>query len=987
MEPGYYRYIKPIKELEEHYEGPYELGELWYLLNVVGDSVNIVTGDDKWDLNIDEFEECFEFAPNGLRERQEKMLELTTSLHNIGNRQEQLRIESADTPSVEEEDVPVDPGTEIALKRDPAKLAISLKKTKTLAARAKTQVARRQKALQKFMKEQEIIMRERANALSKTIKQAEQVIYVLNAYLGKDEEIVQIADGEPAPADTKIVMRQLILFMDEETAAASNFAKRGGLDWKTIDEFDEWIKDPKNLKQCLPEEKGVVAFKPRRNNKFYDDNPFINTELNRQNKCLYILIRNGEKLYRIYTTLWLDDVFFPRKNEFDDFFYGKCDDKRLRPGSRKYMEAMDEAEANQRRYYTVLILLQGLLDRTHVFEPLPETATRVNICNIAESEKYLTFLYDAEMVLGDGRPDFDEWLEDVNSQIDVGCRVIFEEIPWDVGWQGTKNRMRPSTAKRPNGMELHRIEKRDDEREDLFKFYYSREGETVYHGWGDWEGQPAKNRASFLIGTSDDFVLNFDAVTVEDMEYYIGSRLHRHHYEKMIPLMQHAIKLKKKEKKAEAPFRKLLVGQIIKEHGASQVAAEARIDELIKWWKFKNRNHRALTEDDSKAIRMIVREFKKREDLARAEEEKSGLFKEVVQELRKDEPNTLAIFHKKDNLYAVYLWHNDDNVWVREETWQLKKDESLEIQSHKDWKVVDTRHESWNCLWSHPRWDEWQIGAVANDHLTDTEIKEALDVGMKAIPGCNIYSGRHEGQIELWRLPLAATIDDDYKIKIYYAKWHAHVPENLISGHFVYAEAAYMKVKWDKKRTGTSFKAENAGNHCIEFIRSHWDRDKEKSMPWELSEDSTSKVLFVNEENIALVHAENAEVLAAKENKHNLLSPYSNLDTQVHNTLTEQFYAAEKVKFLDQYYDEDDELWEDHKAELKKPNYPYWVDHAVELLVEKDYGHEINGMTVGKLIEIAKSFDFEVKEDDQEQIDQVQDLVLDIKYGKEDKKQ
>lgn len=980
MESGYYRYVRPNRELEEQYT----LGELWYLLDVVGGSARLIYGDEEWTFDLDEFEDSFEFVPNGLEERQKQIIELTTSLHNIGDRQDSLRLENKDAPSIEEEDVEslADPGTAIALSnKNPLQAKANLKKTKTLAARARKQIARKQAELARFTKEQELILREKVNALTKTVKQIEQVVYVINAYLGQDEEIVQIADGEPADADAKIVMRQTVLYMDEETAAASNFAKRGGLDWKTIEEFDQWVvSNPKHLEQMLPEEKGVVAIKPRRNDKHYSDNAFENAELNRQNKCLYILIRNGEKIFRIYTTLWLHDVFFPRKDEFDRHFVDRWDrDRRLRPGSRAYMNAMEEAEADQRRYYTVLVLLQGLLDRTKVFEPLPPSAARVNLLDFNESTKYATFLYDAEMVLGDGRPAFSEWLDDINNRIDVGCRIIFEEVPWGeseiyVGGY-SKKRQYPQYATRPNGMELHRIEKREDE-EGVFKFYYSREGETVYHGWGDWEGQPAKNRASFLIRCGDEFVLNFDAATVEEMEYYIASRLHRHEYAKMIPLMQHAIKLKKKEKREEAPFRKLLIGEIMKACDASHAAAKARIDELISWWKFKNRNHRALEEDDAKAIRMITREFKKREKLAKAEEEKSSLFKEVVEELRRDEPNTLSIWHKGDNQYAAYLWHNDKNIWVREETWELKKDENLVMASAKDWKVVDSRYESWTCLWKHDRWDEWPDDIVANDHLTDPELEEAIEMGRKQLPDVRLSDHREKGKA--WRLPLAVIVTDNHQVHIYYAKRHAVIPNELIVSNSVeYVEADILKVKWEKKRTGVNYRF-GGGRYSIDLCnRRRFGDEKPEKMPWD---KDVERVVAIYEENIALAKAENDKVTEHKKRVHDMLMPYRCLDTQIRDVMLENFYAREKAKFLEQYYDEDDELWDDYKEDLKdKPGYPRWVDNAVGLLVERDI--EVEGLTVEQLVEKASEFGFEWN--DHYDFDEVKDIVLDINYGKD----
>jgi len=983
MEPGYYRYIKPLNELEE--DGC-EIGQLWYLLNVYGDVVEAVRGSSTWEFNFEDFEDCFEFAPEGLMERQNEFVQATNEMHQIGSKADTLRIATSHVPAIEmhsekPEDVefstetqePIDPGTEISVPntKDLATVKTNIKRSKSLAARVKKQVAKKQTALKEFMEEQAIILRAKTHALSKVVKQAEQAIYVLNAYLGQDEEIIQIADGEPAPADTKIVMRQLVLFMDEECAAANNLAKRGGIDFQNINEFGEWVCNPDHLKQVLPEEKGVVAIKPRRNEKFYSDNPLENQALNRENKCLYILIRNGEKLFRIYTTLWLQDVFFPRKDEFEHHFYDRWDrDKKYRPGSKAYMQAMEAVEDDQRRYYTVLILLQGLLDRTKVFEPIPETAARINLLNLHESEKHVTFLYDAEMILGDGRPSYSDWHEEANSTIDIGCRVILEDAPYPS--EHDRKRIYPKYARRPDLLALHRIEKRDDE-EGWFKFYYSREGETVYHGWGDFEGQPAKNRASYLIDVNDPFVLNFDAVTIEEMEYYLNSRLHRHEYENMVPLMKRAIELKKEEAKAEAPFCQLLIGEIIKKHKVSIDEAETRIDELIKWWKFKNRNHRALSEDDAKAIRMIVSEFGKRQKLDEASDRLQKLHDDIVEQLRDSEPNSLSIWHKKDNQYAVYLWHNDRNVFVTEEIWELKKHQ-LSCVSQKEWKVVDARHEGWNCLWKHDRWDEWEIGALANDHLTDPELVEAFDFGLKAVADLQFYENNRDKKGRLWRVPLCAMLNTSGNVKIYFLKRHAYIPKkNILSDSANTASIGMLQVNWEKKRTGVTHRIKNQSNHVIEWGNLPWSEDFDDRY-------RRGEPLYVHkvyEKNIEKARAENEKVMEFRREVRKLTEPLRNLNSQVREAMIEVFYREEKEKFDEQYFDEDGDLWEDHKEELKKPEYPRWVNDAAALLVERNI--DVNGMSLEEMVSKAKKFEFEFRSDFEEDwFNKVKDFVLEV---------
>lgn len=78
--------------------------------------------------------------------------------------------------------------------------------------------------------------------IQERVKQMEEGIWTVNLYLGRDEEIFPITDGEPAPADTPITVRQTVLFMDEETTA---LAEEGGMDFRKMEIFDEWLRNPR----------------------------------------------------------------------------------------------------------------------------------------------------------------------------------------------------------------------------------------------------------------------------------------------------------------------------------------------------------------------------------------------------------------------------------------------------------------------------------------------------------------------------------------------------------------------------------------------------------------------------------------------------------------------------------------------------------------------------------------------------------------------
>jgi hypothetical protein len=151
---------------------------------------------------------------------------------------------------------------------------------------------------------------------SKQVAVIMKTIQSIELYLGINEDLFQLQSGEAANIDDKICFRQLILFMDEEVAMTDD----GGLDYKDIAKFDRWLLKNDNFKKLLPESKGVVVFKPRRYSKEYNSgSSYYDAMQNAHNKTTYLLIRNGENLYRIYSeNLSIGDKLFPKQTELND---------------------------------------------------------------------------------------------------------------------------------------------------------------------------------------------------------------------------------------------------------------------------------------------------------------------------------------------------------------------------------------------------------------------------------------------------------------------------------------------------------------------------------------------------------------------------------------------------------------------------------------------------------------------------------------------
>ena len=288
----------------------------------------------------------------------------------------------------------------------------------------------------------------------KQIQKVQRVITTLELYLGISEDLTQIQAGEPAGADAPVTIRQGLLYMDEEIGDPSDDGQGLERDQKGLAAFDTWLTRHDNYKKVAPEEKSIIAFQARRNQKerFSLDGMerAIKAELD---NTTFLLIRNGDNLYRIITDkISFRPRLFPKRNELqelfnfwtfveqkrkkdaaqDDSFFHRVDEKtseQLFPGLRlryqdfrTYADAKEFAEDNVFFYKIRWSLFQGLFDRTTVFHPLPGPIKLFD--HSAINEGRVRLIFDDEVCLPSHRLPFWSWIARLNSTIDYGSRIV-----------------------------------------------------------------------------------------------------------------------------------------------------------------------------------------------------------------------------------------------------------------------------------------------------------------------------------------------------------------------------------------------------------------------------------------------------------------------------------------------------------------------------------------------------------------------------------
>jgi len=604
----------------------------------------------------------------------------------------------------------------------------ALVKAKRGVQAVKQKTDKAMKRLESAIKVQRQALAARVEHMEKLVGRLSEALWSLDIYIGSDEKVFQLAAGEPADPSVPVRIRQLVLYMDEESLICSD---EGGMDFEQLDDFDEWISDPdhpERLQQVLPDEKGVVALKPRRKMKDYG-NFMLNVQLDKENKKTYVLVRNGGNLFRVCSSLVVGKYLFPTQDEYRELFFERSYDwelkkevvKPLKPGSYQYDRSVDKAQAQQRAYLRVMLLLQGLLDRTSIFEPIP--VGRMNLCDPSTYEGLVEFVYEVENVLGDGKPSFADWQYTHNNKLDVGKRVVCS-----FGFGSDREyafTVCPKYSALPETGRLYTVVERKDH---SIKFLYER-GDMVYSSDGRRACRRARRRASCRVDITSGRVIAFDDVTVEDVEYYMSSRLHRHEYIEMIPILKAVLRAKRVEAEEEAPLRKLLIGEIAKGNDVSIAEAEAEVDGLIHWWKFSNKVHRALTSDDSKAIRMIVKEFGLRRRAEGGEKVDRSTFK-IVKRLRLECKNSLWIGRKRSGDYVVIAGAKKSEPFVKvAEVKYLKRTDSLEIVKSRKWICpADLRMDKYVELWTSKRWVDWDKETKSTHRINPELTVEVMKV-------------------------------------------------------------------------------------------------------------------------------------------------------------------------------------------------------------------------------------------------------------------
>ena len=438
--------------------------------------------------------------------------------------------------------------------------------------------------------------------MRRQIERLDYVIQTIETYAGIKEDVRVIRQGLPADGSFPVVIRQAVIYLDEEMALLDP-----EFDWQKLGSFNDWLVQDDNYKKLLPDVKSIVAIKPRRRDKVYTSGRtagerYYNWVMNEPNHQTMFLIRNGENLYRLDSEhIVLEDRMFPNADEFHQILQKEAEEEKRWGKDRQ--DDYSEGMRFRKRFTRVSFLLQGLFDRSEVFSPHNFTGSLIKMQGL-DGHVELHYELDVSRQLSDGRMMFRDWFQKLNEGLTEGSRVMLVATGQNhYGYEYSRedyvayysnewntpgypaDGIYTLYKSQPTGSSIQN-QRYFDAHPFFVKF---RSEEPVYSWTGCTE---RKNRVSIHIDPRGWGVLNYDALKIEDIEYYLHSRLHRSQYYQFVVMLQKVKVLLLEEQRSEDDFIRMMVGQMMSRglavkdgHKAEEVVRLAldKVKNRLKW--------------------------------------------------------------------------------------------------------------------------------------------------------------------------------------------------------------------------------------------------------------------------------------------------------------------------------------------------------------------------------------------------------------------
>lgn len=417
-------------------------------------------------------------------------------------------------------------------------------------------------------------------------------IFNVELYAGLIEEVVQVRKGRPAKLDAPLHLMQRRAYMDEE--CLSNY-ESGGMTFKDLKAFDAWLSKKENLERILPFERCLISMQVRRKSKDEDESvqsisDFISfVRMSEVDKLTFLYIRNGQQLHRLNTEIDFGPQLFPdidRKLADNQKLWAKTfaggsidgimsDDERSQrleeladlekktkkqdmykiqhkrremegwfvysPESVYYDDVKAHLETAVTKHNRIVLLLQGLLDRSMVCHPHPpwQLWTREGFASAV-----VLVHDDSRALLPVDKPDFEAYRARLNKTLKRGSICVGQDEAFVARETERENARRDRDWRRPrDGWRPKRYRPDDNNGPGMVAIVVARVGKACRFEWR----REARTRSRwnqhierFVLDTmtvKDGELLNIDEYQIGDYKVFLADPRTRADYMKWAPLL------------------------------------------------------------------------------------------------------------------------------------------------------------------------------------------------------------------------------------------------------------------------------------------------------------------------------------------------------------------------------------------------------------------------------------------------------------------
>jgi hypothetical protein len=414
----------------------------------------------------------------------------------------------------------------------------------------------------------------------------------LDLYVGKGVEVEMICEGADAPAEIPLTLVQRKLLMDEELAVWAPVGE--GFDFGKESEFFEALREhPGLVRQIFPTERCVLVMATTRRHIDYGE-AWTNQARGAENEKVFLLVRNGENIHRVFSPVESHlgaARLFPSTNELDQIFRG-VDGRNIRFEDVAYTDHLSIQDTLALHYKRFLLLACGLDHRLKLFGTFYPGAASLEFVSIDFQARYCRYLMDdagSGNLLVRARPEVHAWINTKNAYLRAGSRVLCQY----------RELMNPATA--PSVCK-HRGEGKIDWRYTAVQPFEvtiaRREGDALIvdtqvtgHTRRDYNERSFSARVNLSKvetsqwGYGDLPYLCLDAVTPEEVRYYIHHRESRREHLTYIRFFKQALIFLETERETERAARAALEAALTQGRIASGPEAVQIVEQAVIAWR------------------------------------------------------------------------------------------------------------------------------------------------------------------------------------------------------------------------------------------------------------------------------------------------------------------------------------------------------------------------------------------------------------------